>query len=258
MTQTLTVRFTGNDIKPDTLRSHELGEVIAAYEEALAAMVVREHRELKREQVVVGLVKIEHGSVGLTFSAPLGQPVYRAAVEMVAAIQNSAWGDLPGSTLRSLGKILKFVSKQNCVAHLHIAYEGERVSALITPKTAIPSSISLPGQTELVAEVKRVGGVEPKVMLQTLDGETLFCDTTEAIAKQLGNYLYERVRVAGNATWDYETLDIIDFEITDVLPYHHTSPTKAFAEIREKFGKYFDAIDDPEVWVQQLRNDEGR
>jgi hypothetical protein len=118
----------------------------------------------------------------------------------------------------------------------------------------IPPAVTLYGQTQIIAEVKRVGGKEPRVMLETLKGDTIDCETTAEIAKLLGNHLYQQVKLTGAAQWDFETLSIIDFEISAVLPYKRVSPAQAFAAVREQFGPYFDQIEDPNEWAAQARH----
>jgi hypothetical protein len=255
MRNDLTIRFTGNNVQPGRIRSRELGDVIAAYEEAISAVVVRSHPELKAEQIIVGLVTIRHESVGLTFEAPLGEPVYQAAHRLVSAVHTQDWADLPWAALKSLRNVLKFVTRHQCAANFIVRHDDQSVAAVITSETAIPKATTLYGTTTLYAEVKRVGGIEPKVMLQTINGRTLYCDASAEIAKELGARLYDQVGVVGYAEWDYQTLEITDFEITEVLPYRHTSPVEAFRILRDEFGHHFDAIDDPEAWIHELRGE---
>lgn len=255
MNDDLTIRFTGNHIQPGHVRSRELGDVIAAFEEAIAAVVVRAHPELKTEQIIVGLATIHDGSIGLAFAAPLGDPVYRAAHQLIGAVQAHDWAGLPWDALKPLREVLKFVTRHQCVADLAVHHDGLVAAAAITTATEIPRAATLRGTTTLYAEVKRAGGMEPRVMLQTLSGRTLFCDTSEEIAKALGARLYEHVGVVGYAEWDYQTLEVIGFEITEVLSYRRTSPVEAFQSLRQEFGHYFDAIEDPEAWVHELRGE---
>jgi len=244
-TDALQLRLTG-DIQPQRLSSHDLGAIIAAYEDTLAAVVARQHPTLKAETVTVGLVRIDEGSVALAFDAPLREYVYPAALEVTRGIASQNWAALPLAAVKSLRKIVQFLRQRDLIAEFHTSYGAETIGAVITKDTNIPPAVTLYGQTEIVAEVKRVGGKEPKAMLQTLQGNTLCCETTAEIARQLGNYLYQQVRVSGAAEWDFETLAITEFEITAVLPYQRVSAREAFALLRERFGSYFDQIDDPD------------
>jgi hypothetical protein len=248
----LQLHITG-EIRPETLRSHDRGEIIATYEDALAAVVACQHPTLKPGAVTVGLVNVAHGSVALAFATPLPEVVLPAAATLTRVIQAGAWADLPIRALKALHKLVQYAGCHDLALQFRTVQDDEAISAIITKETVIPATISLFGQTEIIAEVKRVGGDEPKVMLRTLQGETLFCDTTEEVAKHLGSFLYEQVKLAGAAEWDLESLTIVEFEIATVLPYQRTSPVQAFAALREQFGSFFDNIDDPDTWAVETR-----
>lgn len=251
-TNALQLRIVG-DIQPQQLRAHDLSEIISAYEDMLAAVVARQHPTLKPEHVTVGLVRVDEGSVALAFDAPLREYVFPAALDVVRAIAIGRWADLPLRATRSLRKIVQFVRQKELAVQFYTVYGVERASAVVTKDTEIPPAVTLYGQTEIIAEVKRVGGKEPKAMLETLQGGTLYCETTAEIAKQLGNYLYQQVKVSGVAEWDFASLALTEFEIVAVLPYQRVAPTKAFAALRERFGTHFDQIEDPNEWVPHSR-----
>ena len=238
----LKLRFTGEHIKPTSERAHDIGEIISAFEEAIAIIVARRHPQLKRESVTISLVGVEHKSVGLVFEPNLEELVFPAIFDLMEAIQDKAWALLPYGTLNALRKILRFVNKRECVAQLSTAYGDRAISTILTPDTIIPSSVSLFGETQVYGEVKRVGGSEPKVELRTLQGETLYCTTSEEIAKQLGSRLYEQVGVYGVAEWNFETLEIEEFEITRVLHHFHITPKEAFKNYRNLSVNIFLAL----------------
>ena len=104
--------------------------------------------------------------------------------------------------------------------------------------------MTLYGPTEIVAVVKQVDADEPHVILETLQGGVLHCETTAEIAGQLGIFLYQQVKVRGLAHWDFATLALVGFEIAAVLPYERSAPTAAFAALRVRFGDCFDRMDD--------------
>lgn len=106
------------------------------------------------------------------------------------------------------------------------------------------TTVTLYGPTEIVAVVQSVSGAPLRVVLQTLQGATLICETTAEIAAQLGEHLGQQVKVRGEACWDFATLAITGFEIAAVLPYARTPPTVAFAALRERFGAAFEQVED--------------
>jgi len=254
MSNNLELRFIGKNIKPAGERAHDIGEVIGAFEEAIAAIVLRQHPRLKRDSIAVSLVAIGNESIGLVFEPNLDDFTFLATRKLVEAIQNKEWAVLPSGTRSALRKILRFVNKKECVAQFKVAHNDEVVSTMLAPNTIIPASVSLFGETEIFGEVKRVGGSEPKVEIKTLQGETLYCNATEAIAKQLGSRLYEQVGVYGVAEWNFETLEIEEFEITRVSDYAYVSPNDAFEKLSGSFSSYFESITDVEHWAHEVRH----
>lgn len=76
----------------------------------------------------------------------------------------------------------------------------------------------LTGETTLYGEVKRVGGFKPRVVLKTIQGDTIYCDASKALAQELGRRLYTEVGVRGQAKWNMQTLRIDAFIIESVPP----------------------------------------
>jgi len=256
MSNSLELRFIGEHVKPAGERAHDIGEVISAFEESISAIVLRQHPRLKRDSIAVSLVGIEKGSIALLFEPNLDDVIFSATRKLVEAIQNKEWAALPSGTRTALRKILRFVSKRECVVQFKVAHNDVVISTVLAPDTIIPASVSLFGETEIFGEVKRVGGSEPKVEIKTLQGETLYCNVTEVIARQLGSQLYEQVGVYGVAEWNFETLEIEEFEITRVSGHAYVSPNDAFEKLSEAFGPYFEDITDVEQWAYEIRHGE--
>lgn len=256
MTETnqLNLRFFGNNISPSIVRARDLAQVIIAYEAAIAATAAANTPGTKPEEFTIALVQIHDASVGLEFGAPLEQPVLRAAHALLTNLNERAWGKLPGVVLSHIANIIKFAKQYECTALLETRYGEQTAKVVFASDTVIPAPAILRGETELVGQVRRVGGDEPKVAIRLLHGDTLYCPTTEEIAKQLGNYLYEQVQVAGIAVWDADTLNITEFVITEFVAHFDQSPSQAFRQIRERVGYVLERIDNVEAWVQDLRN----
>jgi hypothetical protein len=252
MNDGIELRFTG-EITTVGLRSKDIGEVITALEDAVAAIASDKNPGLRRDSIPLSLVKVEEGSIVLTFDTNVRDLVFPATFLLSDMIQGSRWSDLPLRALQNVRELIRFVRRHKCLAQLQVRQAGRTSTVVLSPDVQIPDSVTLFGETELYGEVKRVGGVEPKVELKTLQGETLYCETTEEIAKELGNHLYEQVKVYGAAQWNSETLEIIEFEIHRVVQYQPTSPAQAFREIRRDFGHLFDDIEDPNAWVNKIR-----
>lgn len=249
-----TLRFSGvGDLNPQSLRAKELAEILENIESAVAATVIAHDPKIKREQIALSLVAVTDASVGLTFAPNLQALTFPALEEIANAISSEQLEKLPNTTVRALRPILRFVREHGCNAEFRLSYGNRDIQATVTPETQIQQVKSIRGQTTIHGEVIRVGGVEPKIEIKTIDGNVLFCPTTQQIALQLAERLYQHVAVDGIATWNPETLDIEEFQITSVLSYVKVNLPQAFHQLREGAGGLYDAIDDVEKYSHILR-----
>lgn len=243
----------GADLTPAELRSRELANVITALETTIAALVQAGTPEIKLEQVRLSLVDVRPGSTALTFTPNMIELTMPAALRLIDAIRGNQFIGFPAVAIQNLRKIVLFLRSRHGVARLRIGEAGNAAEVTIAADLDIFTEIKLRGYSSLYGTVIRVGGVEPRVEFSTVNGRTLFCPTDRAIVLQLREYLYLPVAIHGLATWDAISLDVTHFTIDSWHPYRPTSPTQAFAELREKFGGFFDAIDDVDAWVASVR-----
>lgn len=252
-----TLRFSGvADLKPQSLRAKELAEILETIEIAVAATVITHDPKIKREQIALSLIAVTDSSVGLTFSPNLQPLTFPALEEIANAISSQRLETLSNTTVKALRPILRFVREHGCNAEFRLSYGNREIHATVTPETQIQQVKPIRGQTTIHGDVIRVGGVEPKVEIKTIDGKVLFCPTTQQIALQLAERLYQQVAVEGTATWNPETLDIEEFQITSVLSYVKVDLPQAFRQLREGVGSIYDVVEDVEKYVHTLRYDE--
>lgn len=249
----LEIRFTGSGMKPGNIRSKELAEIIEAFEDMIVSVVLRDNPALGREAVIIGLVNIKDESIGLQFLPNLTDLTIPATLRITESIAAHNFNQLPSTTIKSVQIIASFVKKYQCEAELR-TYNGQaEVRAIITPSMEIPSIVSLIGETTLYGEIKRVGGIDPRVTLRTIDGQTIYCDVSEELAKELGHRLYTQVALQGEAQWSPDTLQLEGFRIEKLLDYEEAPITEAFAELAKIVGDTFDDIDDVETFVVETR-----
>lgn len=80
---------------------------------------------------------------------------------------------------------------------------------------------SIHGTDEIYATVLRVGGKHPTAVLSIpgkLRRARAFGVSSQALAKQLGNKLYDTVKLSANVEWDPDSLEIVDLEVTGMDP----------------------------------------
>lgn len=249
-----TLRFSGvAELKPQALRAKELATILENMEAAVAASVVERDPTLKQNQVMVALVGVSDQSVGLTFTPNLQELTFPALAEIAQAISSNQIGKLAGSVVKALEPIVQFVRARGCTAELSFTRGGVVTTAVITPATRIERAKPLKSVDILYGNVMRVGGVEPKVEIKTIDGTTLYCETTEQIALKLAKRLYTQVAVEGMATWDPQSFEIKEFQVTELLPYAPVELPEAFRQLRESTKGFFETIGDVEEYIHELR-----
>lgn len=249
----LEIRFSGGGILPENIRAGELAEILSSIEDMLTALVTKEHPKLTKDDLLLGLVNIEGGSVHLQFSSQLPEITHPAFVKVTKSIKNRDFATLPPATIKSINNISSFVRKKNCEAEFISKNGKAKVLATITPDVNISPPGFLKGDTTLYGQIIRVGGRNPKAMIETAEGVTVYCDMeNEELARELGERLYMWVNVKGKATWDSLSLHLEDFRINEVEDFGG-SAVQAFEELTQIAGNYFKDIENVEGYVAHLR-----
>lgn len=103
------------------------------------------------------------------------------------------------------------------------------------------------GTTTIFGMCIRIGGKTPKVDLALPNRSRLIhCETTREIAISLSRSLYKNVALYGQALWDSQTLELVEFKATGIANQIYHSPVEALEEISELVGdqwKDADVID---------------
>lgn len=93
------------------------------------------------------------------------------------------------------------------------------------------------GTTTIFGMCVRVSGKTPKVDLALPNQSRLIhCETTREIAISLSRSLYKNVALYGQALWDSQTLELVEFKATQIANQTHYSLVKALEEISELVG----------------------
>ncbi len=250
---TVEILLTGEGMSPGKIRSKEIAEVIESVEDMIASMVIRDHPELGKENIVVGLKNIKQGSIGLEFSPNLTELTLPATRRIAKSIAENDFGVLPSGAINSLKKLSAFTRRYQCNAEF-LTQNGRLESlAVLTPETRIPDVYPLSGETSLYGEITRVGGAEPKIQFKTLDSQIIYCSTDKATAKEAGAKLYTKVELRGRAEWNSETFEIENFHVIDISEYEETSPSEAFKELANLIGDSFDSVNDVDCFISEIR-----
>lgn len=251
------LRLTGENVAPGAVRSRELADIITATEDMIASVVVRDDPTLKKDEVIVGLLRVAEGSLSLQFATPLGAPVLLATDEIATSVRDNDYEKLPRSSVQSLRTISSFSRRYNCDLELNRLDGDRKQLAVITPETRIEPIPLVAGSSTIYGEVISVGGVEPAARIRLPSGELVSCAVTRALAKQLGEKLYSWVGLRGTGKWASKDLTLKEFVGEGISSYEDTPVSEAMAELSQMVGHYFAEVEDVEQHVSELREGYG-
>lgn len=247
------VTFKGNDVRPDTVKASEIADILIAVENMVESQVYKKHPELKKDQLILGFTNIESSSIGLQFRSPLPDIANSALQDVGQGIQKRDFSSLPSSSYRDINTIIAFTRKYHCAAELSLNNGERNLIAEITPELRIERPPALKAETLIYARVVRVGGKEPRVEIETVDGKTLFCAATRDITTRLGTKLYQVVGLIGVAEWDIDLDNIEQFSIKDVTDYEKVPFKEAIDELAKTTSPFYSNITNVTEYISKLR-----
>lgn len=252
------INLTGEGIRPGSIRSKDIAQVITSVEDMIAAMLAHDNPNINKDDVIIGLSSISRGSLALGFDTPLSGLATVAYERIIDAINREIFDRLPSAAISAIEELAKVSRRCNTEIELQSKDETTHLIAIITPETRVTPATYITEKTVLYGEVSRVGGDEPKVRIKFIDGTALSCPISKQLALQLASRLYDIVAMRGVAKWRVSDLILEEFTIEQILPYCHQSARKSFTALRELgIGKYFNDITDVPDYIRKLRSDEG-
>jgi len=252
------VNFSGEGIKPDSVKASDIADILKAVENMVESQVFRDHPEIDKEQVIIGFVNIKSESIGLQFVSPIQNIVFPIFRSIGEAIETNDYKGLPTTSIDALDTIISFSRKKQCIAEFVTSNEHREVLATITPETTLERRARLSGETIVYGQVVRVGGREPRAMVELVNGQTVFCDTNKDIAQKLGSRLYTVVGLLGMARWDAESLKLEQFTIEDVTTYEELPLEDVMNQLAKAVGIYYSDVTDVKKYISNIRELESK
>lgn len=179
-------------------------------------------------------------------------------------VRNAQRGTAERNANRAYKKLDHMLREDNASASILNISQKADVIEFPGRKTNLPQAYGpIKERASVIGELKRVGGFDPSVPihLKRTDGTIFYCQADEAIAKQLGQYLYQMIRVHGIATYSRgkEGIWIIDhFKIQsfDEDPLSGESFSAVIEQLRAIPGSEWPDIADPLEELRKIRHGE--
>lgn len=250
------IRLKGEGMTPGLVRSRDLAQLIEAVEDMIAAEVAANNSDIKKEQIVIGLADVAPGSVTLAFASSADTLTTPALEKIANSVKTNDFYALPEDSIKSLRAISKFSQARKCTAEIYAVNGDRKLLAAITPETHIQDCEPIKGETIIYGVVTRVGGANedsPTIQIRTIEGRLIYCTANRKNAKIAAQRLYQQIGLIGIAEWDIKTYEIKAFTVTGFSSYEMTPLSEAVESISQSYGQHFDAIDDVDSFVRELR-----
>lgn len=251
----LEIIIQGKDVRPENISIKDLADIILSFEESFLSLIKKEYPELPDSEIIISLVKISGGSATLTLDSSKHEITDKFSKVWIDNLESEKFERWPPKAIENLRKIRDLTEKRNYEVEFKVPTGDGDFSAKIYPSIRIPGpeTYFLTGETTLYGSIERVGGATPKVVIRPSDRETIHCDVSEDLAKEIGKHLYSWCGVKGIAKWDPENYSIAEFEIKEITGYKGKEISRAVRELSELFGKYYKDIKNVEEYVLRIR-----
>ena len=256
--KSFSVRMSGNNISPEAVPVNDLVELLKHFQKLVKDYLKdQEAAPLLSDNTVhtsqISLAGIQRGSAVYEIAA--GAPAISAIVATSEAVNSRDYSQLPTSVVEELREISEFGRKNHIAIELaHNESSIETVAKL--DADSLPPLPYISGTTTLLGTCFRVGGREPRALIQPASGgRTISAKVSQEVAKQLATHLYEEVLLEGSAIWRSDTWEVKDFRVSQVVSYQGQDLGQAFKRLAEAAGGRWDDTDAAE-YVTGLRSED--
>ena len=249
------LKFSGNGVSPDTVKPHEIAELIINFEKSLLSTIKDQHPEIDTDELLFSFNKIHNESLDLRFIPKRVAEIVISSYALIStSFKTGDYSALNKNTVDSLKNITKFSKKHDCVGYFN--HNGVTLSTF-TPSTEISvrKPTILKEQTTIFGKLIDSGGDNPNVHLRISDEQVLIFSTSHSYAKELAAKLYERVALKGIAKWNADTLKIEDFKLIEILEYSQGKSSKAINELKSLTSGFWDKFNSNDEINNQLLRD---
>ena len=255
----LLIKLSGEGVSPETVPASELAQFLVEFEKAILETALAK-KDLSApeavQELIVSLVAIESGSESLTF-ALTGDIMQGASLLSEAHLQHD-YSAIPVKAQDALHSI----SAQAIKNLWSVEFVGDRThhirSVVISVDNPVPPPkiVRVQGDTTIYGRLTRVGGVLPRAMIRMPDDTLMFIQLSKDMAVMLASEerLYEEVGIEGTATWQFDTMEMLEFKAKRITTYqpHKQKLSESFKELAEAANDRWNEID-VERFIEELR-----
>lgn len=253
------MRLEGEGISPQAISSRQFAKLIEHFEIALEALIMHEAPDLglQEGELALAVQEVSAGSLRVVFHADYDQGVSQALGRLGEALKTTTFDGLPLRVIDALVEMQRVTRRHRGVVEIASVNGERRVWGRLDSEMALRTRRTLNATETLYGRVIRVGGENPpRAKLLFIDGSALTCEISKRdqrrVARQLAARLYEWVGVQGQAQRSAATLELLSFNVQQVLPYAEMPPADAFQELAKITTPAIEAMGGLEAYQQRI------
>lgn len=257
---TFEIRFIGSNVSPESVPIHVVSEALSAIQDIAAGRdSFGDVNTSVPKDRGINLIDVKRGSA--VYSIHAHQP--EAAVKNIVGL-GTCLLDLESnvesliSSINPIEKLSRVARNIGCV--VKVTKYGDKKTPMLEIGEDVYSSISkkmfASGDATIIGKIVRVGGAtEPRCLLRMGNRRSLlYCDVdTKNLLQELGQYLYEKVAIKGQAVWVNSNWHIHKFRITSFSKPQIGSANETISALREAGLKAWDNVDNPRAFFEEMR-----
>lgn len=258
--------FTGGGIYPEKIPIAKVAEAFSAVRRLVTGEVLGEEDEAEDDGgtmlPVVSLLDVKRTSSAVfRFVGPPHVIAAERIAETYKVLKDPESIGVREYIIRPLKDLSGIASALGCaiVIRGHGKHDGVEARIESDSFAKISNSLFLSGNTSIWGTVQRVGGVTAmRCALRLPDNNRLlFCEVESLeLARQLGDFLYQRVVASGRAQWLKSTMHLFSFAITGVSQPMQGSIEEHLKAVWEAGLNDWQQLTDPDAHLQEVRGNE--
>lgn len=245
------------DIVPGKIKIHDTTKILDALEKAAIACAKEIDPKVDENKLVLSLDSLREGSQCMGLVA--NDTRLLLGIEMfLKAGKEKRISSLPPVAQKQMKEINQVQKRLNCDISFYWGSlaKGEPIAVFLhTESVPVPKPIWMKN-TMVRGRVIRVGGKDPSLALDLMNGEMLNCHGKKELIQELAGYLYQEVHVRGDALIDGITLEKKDFTIEGFELWRPMKAVESLGALRQEFGHFFDKIEDVDAHIKAKRGKE--
>jgi hypothetical protein len=245
------------EIAPGKIKIHDTTKILDALEKAAVACAKEIDPNVDENKLVLSLSSLREGSQCMGLTANDSRLLTGIEIFLKAG-QEKRISSLPPVAQKQMKEINQVQKRLNCDISFYWGSltQGEPIAVFLhTESVSLPKPIWMKN-TVVRGKVIRVGGKDPSLALDLMNGEILNCHGKKELIQELAGYLYREVHVRGDALIDGITLKKKDFAIEGFELWRPMKAAESLGVLRREFGHFFDEIEDVEAHTKAKRGEE--